>query len=146
MDKGIEPFNAIAMRVKTDGTAQFSAQRQGGPPGPVDAISIERDNPGDRGGYPSDYLRWTAKRVEQEPQRFDWRVNVQIPESSGSELAIENREGNASYHKKMKVTSAGDLELPVPAVGVVLTSPNGKKWRLGITDDGDLKVDLWEGN
>ena len=144
-DKDVQPFNAIAMRVKTDGTAQFSAQRNGGPPGPVDAISIERNIRRNSGDQPSDYVRWTAKRTDQQTQNSDWRANVQIPNTTGSELAIESRAGTKPYEKKMKVHSTGDVELPVPAAGIVLTSPNGKKWRLGVTDTGDLRVFPSEG-
>jgi hypothetical protein len=141
VDKNIEPYDAIAMRMKTDGTMQFSAVRNGGEPGPVDAICIERDHPGNAGSYPSDSIRMTAKRMNVQGTTSDWRTNVQLPAPSGSALSIENREGGQAYAKKLQVTSSGDVELPTPGAGVILTSPNGKKWRLGVTDGGDLKVD-----
>ena len=93
---------------------------------------------GVEGDHPSDYLRWTAKRVAEQPERFDWRANVQISDARDSELVIEHRNGSESYEKKMKVNAAGDVELPVPAAGTVLTSPNGQQWRLEVTDNGDL--------
>lgn len=144
VDKNIKPFDAIAMRVKTDGTTQFSVQRNGGTPGPVDAISLERDNPGSAGEFPSDYVRWTAKRAGEHQQQSDWRANVQFSSTHGTNLVVENREDAAAYQEKMKLASSGELELPMPAAGVILTSPNGKKWHLSVTNEGELKVDAWE--
>jgi hypothetical protein len=141
VDRDVTPFDAIAMRMKTDGTMQFGAVRNGGEPGPVDAISVERDDPGDAASFPSDYIRLTAKRMSLQRTTSDWRMNVQLPSSGGSTLSIENRESGQAYAKKLEATSAGDLELPTPGSGLILTSPNGKKWRLAITDSGDLKTE-----
>jgi hypothetical protein len=140
VDHGLTPFDAIAMRMKTDGTMQFGAVRNGGEPGPVDAISVERDDP-DGVSFPSDYIRLTAKRMSLKRTTSDWRMNVQLP-SDGSTLSIENRESGQAYAKKLEATSAGDLELPTPGAGLILTSPNGKRWRLAVTDSGDLKTEL----
>jgi len=140
VDKAIEPYDAIAMRMKIDGTMQFSAARNGGPGGPVDAISVERDHPGAAGNYPSDSIRLTAKRVAGETKTSDWRTNVQLAEKSGSTFALENRESGQGYAKKMEVSNLGELTLPTPGAGVILASPNGRHWRLTVTDDGQIQV------
>jgi hypothetical protein len=140
VDKDIKPFDAIAMRMRTDGTMQFGAVRHGGDPGPVDAISLERDRPGNVGDYPSDYIRLTGKRVKGRVAASDWRTNVALAGSQGSALCIANREADKDYEKKLQITSNGDLELPTPGGGLILTSPNGKKWRLGVTDGGDFDI------
>jgi hypothetical protein len=139
VDKNLQPFDAIAMRMKTDGTMQFSAARNGGAPGPVDAITVERDHPGARGDFASDYIRLTGKHMPQ-GATSDWRINVQLPKEGGSILTMENREAGGDYQPKLKLTSAGDVELASPGAGVVLTSPAGKKWRLNVTDDGEIKT------
>lgn len=143
-DKHLEPFNAIAMRVKTDGTAQFSAERNGGTPGPVDAISVERDSPGSNGDFPSDYVRLTAKRVAETVRPSEWRTNVQLPAADGSSFTLENREAGDEYVKKLTVTSTGELEVATPGAGLILTSPNGKKWRLAVSDHGALTINATE--
>ncbi len=79
VDKAVVPFYAIAMRMKTDGTMQFSPVRSPSSPGPVDAISLERDNPGADGNFASDYLRFTAKRIGSVSSQSDWRTSVQLP-------------------------------------------------------------------
>lgn len=141
VDKAVVPFYAIAMRMKTDGTMQFSPLRSEGSQAPVDAISIERDNPGADGNFPSDYLRFTAKRMGSAGSQSDWRTSVQVAGAQGSTLTIENREAGGDYQTKLKVTDSGDVELATPGAGVVLKSPNGKRWRLSITDEGSVRVD-----
>ncbi|MCC6492775.1 MAG: hypothetical protein IT424_07125 [Pirellulales bacterium] len=141
VDRGLEPFDAVAMRMKTDGTMQFSAVRHGGEPGPVDAISVERDQPGAAREQASDYIRLTAKRTDGELTRADWRMNAQLSAASSSSFALESRDGNEPYEAKLKATSAGDLELPTAGASIMLTSPNGKRWRLSVSDDGDLRTE-----
>ena len=138
VDREIPPYDAIAMRVKTDGTVQFGVTRNGGPPGPVDAISVERDHPGAAGIYPSDSIRLTAKQMGEGSAVFDWRTNVQIDASTGSLYVLESRESGAPYERKLEVTSAGDVVIASAGAGVILTSPNGNRWRLTVTDDGKL--------
>jgi hypothetical protein len=140
VDENAEPYDAIAMRMKTDGTMQFSVSRNGGQPGPVDAISIERDRPGASGDFPSDFIRLTAKRMNTASTVSDWRTGVALPDADTSAYTLENREGGDEYKTKLRVTSDGDVEVPTPAAGMILTSPNGKKWRLGVTDQGDLDI------
>jgi hypothetical protein len=137
VDKDLQPFDAIAMRMKTDGTMQFSAARNGGATGPVDAIAVERDRPGPHGDFPSDYIRLTGKRMPQ-GQTSDWRANVQFTENGHSALTVENREAGGGYRAEYRLTSSGDVELETPGAGVILTSPGGKKWRLSVSDDGKL--------
>jgi hypothetical protein len=139
VDKDKQPFDAIAMRMTTDGTMQFSAARNGGAPGPVDAIVVERDLPGADGDFPSDYIRLTGKRMPQ-GKKSDWRASVQLPRGGGSALTIENREAGAPYQANYRFTSSGDVELTAPGAGVVLTSAAGKKWRLTVTDDGQINT------
>ncbi len=40
----------------------------------------------------------------------------------------------------MKVTNSGDIELPTPGAGVILKSPNGKRWRLTVSDEGSVRT------
>jgi hypothetical protein len=141
VDQAIAPFYAIAMRMKTDGTMQFSPMRSPSSPAPVDAISLERDNPGADGNFSSDYLRFTAKRMGAARSLSDWRTSVQVPGTQGSALTVENRESGQDYQKKMTVTNSGDIELPTPGAGIVLKSPNGKRWRLSVSDEGSLRVE-----
>jgi hypothetical protein len=41
---------------------------------------------------------------------------------------------------RIKVHEDGDTELSTPGSAMVLTSPNGKKWRVTVDVDGELQT------
>jgi len=152
-----QPFWAQVMRMKTDGTMQFGPRRSGPRNEPVDIISIEQDEAtvnvssnqeGDEastqkefvGLADSHFIRYTAKefRGKETLHRADWRTNVQMADEGGSHFTVQSRRDDEPYEKKLVLDHRGDLELPTAASAIVLTSPNGKKWRITVDDDGNL--------
>lgn len=154
-----QPFWAQVMRMKTDGTMQFGPRRSGSRSEPVDIISIEQDEAtvnissnqeGDEassqkefaGLTDSHFIRYTAKefRGGETVHRADWRTNVQMASDGGSRFTVQSRRDEEPYEKKLVLDHRGDLELPAAASAIVLTSPNGKKWRITVDDDGNLQT------
>lgn len=152
-----QPFWAQVMRMKTDGTMQFGPLRTGPRNDPIDIISLEQDDAparvssnqeGDEAqswkGYTglsdSHFIRYTAKELNagKAVHRADWRTNVHIKADGESSFAIHSRRDEESYQPKLTVEDSGDLTLPTPASAMVLTSPNGKQWRVTVDNDGQL--------
>jgi hypothetical protein len=152
------PFWAQVMRMKTDGTMQFGPLRTGPRNEPVDIINLEQDDApasvssnqegdeanswkGFTGLSDSHFVRYTAKELEagKAVHRADWRTNVHIDKGGESRFAIQNRQDEEPYEPKLSLRDNGDLNLPVPASALVLTSPNGKRWRITVGDDGKLQ-------
>ncbi|MEX2307952.1 MAG: hypothetical protein WD738_10190 [Pirellulales bacterium] len=153
-----KPFWAQVMRMKTDGTMQFGPRRTGPRNEPVDIISIEHDDTtrsvssnqeGDEtdrwkqseGLSDSHFVRYTAKEFREgnTVHRADWRSNVQMAADGRSSFAVQSRQDDESYAKKLTIQDNGDLELPTAASALVLTSPNGKRWRITVDNDGALR-------
>jgi hypothetical protein len=156
-DANKRPFWAQVMRMKTDGTMQFGALRTGERNEPVDIINLEQDDATVKAGTsqqsleskqwsrfdgPADshFVRYTAKEFRDggTVHRADWRTNVHIKDNAQSSFAVYSRKDDEPYALKMAVHDDGDLELPEQGSAVVLTSPNGKKWRITVDDDGQL--------
>jgi hypothetical protein len=154
-----QPFWAQVMRMKTDGTMQFGPSRTGLRNEPVDIISIEQDDAtrkvssnqeGDEskqwtqfdGLSDSHYVRYTAKEFAdgQTIRRVDWRTNAQIRDNGRSSFTVQSRRDAEPYAKKLEIRDNGDLILPTASSAVVLTSPNGRKWRLTVDNDGNLQT------
>lgn len=154
-----KPFWAQVMRMKTDGTMQFGPLRTGSREEPVDIISVEQDDApesvssnqegdesqswkGFSGTSDSHYIRYTAKEIEngKAVRRADWRTNVHIESGGASSFKLQSRQDDATYAPKLAVEDSGDLSLPTPASAVVLTSPNGKQWRVTVDNDGHLQT------
>lgn len=155
-----EPFWAQVMRMKTDGTMQFGPLRTGPRNQPVDIISIEQDDaPPDVGSNQegdesqrwkqhsglsdSHFVRYTAKQFEagRAVHRADWRTNVHIDEGGRSSFVVHSRRDGEPYAHRLTIHDDGDVELPALASAVVLTSPNGRKWRITVNDEGQLQTD-----
>jgi hypothetical protein len=156
-DAAKRPFWAQVMRMKIDGTMQFGPLRTGERNEPVDIINLEQDDGTVKTGTsqqslepiawshfdgPADshYVRYTAKEFRQGKtvHRADWRTNVQIKDNAKSSYSVYTRKDEEPYQLKMAVHDNGDLELPSLASAIVLTSPNGKKWRITVDDNGEL--------
>jgi hypothetical protein len=159
MDAAKQPFWAQVMRMKTDGTMQFGPSRSGQRNEPVDIINIEQDEAMVHattsqealeskkwshfdGPTDSHFVRYTAKEFHdsQTVHRADWRTNVQIKEGGQSKFIVQSRRDDDSYEKKLAVDDRGDVELPAPSSALVLTSPNGKHWRVTVDNDGKLQT------
>jgi hypothetical protein len=159
MDAAKQPFWAQVMRMKTDGTMQFGPSRSGQRNEPVDIINIEQDEATVHastsqeasesknwshfdGPTDSHFVRYTAKefRDSQPTHRADWRSNVQIKEGGKSSFVLQSRRDDDNYEKRMAVKDNGDVELPAAASALVLTSPNGKHWRVTVDDNGKLQT------
>ena len=145
------------MRMKTDGTMQFGPLRTGERNESVDIINLEQDDKTITAGtsqesleskewsridgpVDSHYVRYTAKefRGGTAIHRADWRTNVQIKDGAESSFAVRSRKDDEPYQPKLAIHNNGDVELPAPGSAIVLTSPNGNKWRITIDDDGRL--------
>jgi len=143
-DRKKEPFWAVPLHADTDGTITFGYSRHGGEPGPVDIINIEKMKHFHPGLQHSDYLKMTAKRIDEANKpvgRADWRANVQLSEPAAqSRLVIQNSQNNKDYQERLVVHDNGDVELPGSAGAVILKSPGGKRFRVTVDDDGKLQV------
>jgi hypothetical protein len=154
-----QPFWAQVMRMKTDGTMQFGPLRTGRRSEPVDIISIEQDDTpqsvssnqegdearswkGFTGMSDSHYIRYTAKELQdgRAVHRADWRTNVHIEEGGESTFAIQSRKDDDGYQARLIIDDNGDVNLPAPSSAVVLASPNGKRWRVTVDNDGQLQT------
>jgi hypothetical protein len=152
-----QPFWAQVMRMKTDGTIQFGPLRTGPRNQPVDIINIEQDDgprnvgssqEGDESEWwrqyngPSDshFIRYTAKQFQngRAAHRADWRTNVHIDEGGQSSFVVQSRTDDAPYEKQIAIRDDGTIDLPAQESAVILTSPNGKRWRITVDDNGQL--------
>jgi hypothetical protein len=138
-----EGFSAEAMRMTEAGTMVFGVHRHGGPlQRPVDSITLEQPQPSSRGTYDSDYLTWVGKGHDgAQVHAANWRAHVAVhtPEAASS-FAVQNNVDGGPYENKFTVNDDGDVELPKPGAGVILRSPNGKRWRIAVNDNGELSV------
>ena len=138
-----QAFSAEAMRMTVDGTMVFGLQRQNGRlKAPVDSITIEQPQPTAKGVHDSNALAWVGKAHDGDSVHdARWKAQVRVDQPSGqSRLSIQNSlDGNADT-ARLEVTDRGDLELPAEGGGIVLRSPNGKRWRVGISDAGQMRV------
>ena len=158
-DSEKKPFWAHVMRMKTDGTMQFGRMRTASNTEPVDIINIEQESApiyvsntkealtSNKWEYApgladSHFLRFTAKEFEDKKtvNRADWRMNVKIDKEATSSYIIQSKANTEQYNEKMVVNDTGDVELPVEGSAVILTSPMGKRWRVTVDDDGNLKT------
>lgn len=152
-----QPFWAQVMRMKTDGTMQFGPLRTGPRNESVDIINLEQDDApasvssnqegdeseswkGFTGLSDSHSIRYTAKEFAagKAVHRADWRTNVDIEKAGGSRFTIRSRQDEQAYEPRLVVEDDGDVTLPTPASALVLISPNGKKWRVTVDDNGGL--------
>ncbi len=139
-----EGFSAEAMRMTEQGTMVFGVQRHGGTlERPVDSITLEQPTPESPGAYDSDYLTWVGKGHDGDKvHAANWRANVQVAgPTAKSSFALQRNLDGGTYEKKLIVDDAGDIELPTPGAGVILRSPNGKRWRIAVNDAGELQVE-----
>jgi hypothetical protein len=154
-----QPFWAQVMRMKTDGTMQFGSLRTGPRNQPVDIISIEQDDvprrvgsnqEGDEsdpwrkytGSSDSHFVRYTAKQFDggNAVHRADWRTNAHIEDGGRSSYVVQSRQDDEPYQQRIAIHDNGDIELPAAASGLILTSPNGKKWRITVDESGQLQT------
>lgn len=138
-----EGFSAEAMRITEEGTTAFGLQRHGGPlTRPVDSIAVEQPNPEQAGQYDSDHVKWVGKsRDGKQVHRVDWRANVRVENQAGkSTFALSSSVDEQRRASRLELHDNGDIELPTPGAGVILKSPNGKRWRLTVNDMGELNI------
>lgn len=66
-------------------------------------------------------------------------------------MRVENQAGNSTFTltssvdeqpraSRLELRGNGDIALPTLGAGVILRSPNGKRWRLTVKDAGELSV------
>lgn len=138
-----EAFSAEAMRITEQGTVVLGLQRQGGKtPRPLDSLTIEQPEPTAPGAYDSDALQWVGKSHDgKSSHRSRWRSRVDVVDEAGrSSLTVASSRDDGPETSRMHVSDRGDLALPTPGSAVVMTSPNGARWRLTVSDTGKLEV------
>jgi hypothetical protein len=143
INPGEAPFSAEAMRMTEDGTMVFGLQRQGGTrKRPVDAITVDQPAPGPGVKSDSDAITWVGKSHDARGvHTANWRTAVRVDDTAGtSRFELASEVDGARPSGRMVVTDGGDLELPTPGAGVVLRSPNGKRWRVSVDDEGRLQT------
>lgn len=144
LNQGEENFAAEAMRMNEDGTIALGVNRVGGKlKRPFDSLTIHQPDPDKVGAYDSDYLRWIGKTHDGEiVHQVNWRMNVDVKNKNGdSNLVVESGFDGANYKKRVEVTDSGDVELSSIGSGVILRSPNGKRWKLTVSNSGRLRAD-----
>jgi hypothetical protein len=116
---------------------------------PLDIISLGQPDPNGPGTFDSDYLQWVGRSHDgNQIHLAHWRIHVDVTDQTGaSKLVIEARRDGAGYAKKVEVSGSGgltahggDVEVASPGNGVVLRSPNGKRWRVTVDDEGRLET------
>jgi hypothetical protein len=143
LNPGEAPFSAEALRMTEDGTIVLGVHREGGRlRRPVDSLTIEQPPPSARGTSDSDALAWVGKSHDgQSVHAAQWRAGVRVrSESAASSFALSNCIDGGPPAPRVEVSDEGDLELPTPGASVTLRSPNGKRWRISVDDDGQLKT------
>jgi hypothetical protein len=138
-----QSFSAEAMRMTPEGTMEFGRFREGGSlKRPLDSITLLQPATTNPGNYDSDFIKWVGKSRERETEHnLNWRAGVSVgPARESSSFAIQHSRDQGEYETTLKINSNGDLELPKEASAIVLRSPNGKRWRLTIDDNGALAV------
>ena len=144
LSEGEENFYAEAMRMNEDGTISLGVNRNGGKlKRPLDILTIHQPDPVKVGAYDSDYLRWIGKTHDGEiVHQVNWRMNVDVKNKNGdSNLVVESGFDGANYRKRVEVTDSGDVGLSSIGSGVILRSPNGKRWKLTVSNSGRLRAD-----
>ncbi len=144
LNEGEENFAAEAMRMNEDGTIALGVNRVGGKlKRPLDSLTIHQPDPDKVGAYDSDYLRWIGKSHDGEmAHQVNWRMNVDVKNKNGdSNLVVESGFDGANYRKRVEITDSGDVELSSIGSGVILRSPNGKRWKLTVENNGKLRTD-----
>ena len=144
LNPGEEGFAAEAMRMNEDGTIALGVNRIGGKlKRPLDSLTIHQPDPDKVGAYDSDYLRWIGKSHDGEmAHQVNWRMNVDVKNKNGvSNLVVESGFDGANYRKRVEITDSGDVELSSIGSGVILRSPNGKRWKLTVENNGKLRTD-----
>jgi hypothetical protein len=144
LNKGEENFTAEAMRMNEDGTIALGVTRIGGKlKRPIDSLTIHQPDPEKMGAYDSDYLRWIGKTHDGEiAHQVNWRINVDVKNKNGdSNLVVESGFDGANYRKRVEITDSGDVEFSSVGSGVILRSPNGKRWKMTVENDGSLRTD-----
>ena len=138
-----EGFSAEAMRITEEGTTAFGLQRHGGPlVRPVDSIAVEQPLPTHAGQFDSDHVKWVGKSHDgAQVHRANWRANVRVENQAGnSTFAFTSSVDEQPLVNRLELHDNGDLELPTLGGGVILRSPNGRRWRLTVNDAGELNV------
>jgi hypothetical protein len=140
-------FFSEAMRMTAKGAIQFSRRHGSGPMSqvldddplvvdqtPWDAAIIERQDPGRPGRYDSDYILLVAKtRTGDVVNRHEWRINAHAGKD-GTNLVVR-----FGYKSALSITNSGDVILGAKGA-VIMASPNGHRWRLSVTDNGEIKA------
>ncbi|MBF0343491.1 MAG: discoidin domain-containing protein [Nitrospirae bacterium] len=144
-----------AFRITEDGLVQVGRKRGSGTADkilkddpalvdskPVDALFLEKQDPGKQGVYNSDYLKIVAKsRDSRKVHRYEWRLNVQINDKNNdAALVISSSKDGSSYNDKLIVRHDGNVELSDPEAGIVMSSPGGKRFKITVDDAGTLKT------
>jgi hypothetical protein len=145
INPGEAPFSAEAMRMTEEGTMVFGVHRQGGTlKRPVDAITVDQPPPAPGTASDSDAIRWVGKSHDDRGiHTADWRAAVQVSGADNppsSRFVLGGSRDGAPSRSRLEVTDQGDLELPTPGAGIVLRSPNGKRWRISVDDEGWLQT------
>jgi hypothetical protein len=143
LNPGEAPFSAEALRMTEDGTIVLGVHREGGRlRRPVDSLTIEQPPPAGRGTSDSDALAWVGKGHDgQAIHVAHWRAQVRVrSEAADSSLVLTSSVDGRPAAGRFEVTDQGDLELPTPGAGIVLRSPNGKRWRITVDDEGRLQT------
>lgn len=75
------------------------------------------------------------------PTQFGFGITTPS-ESSASTLKLMNQgTGKTLDAGKVSISATGDVEISDPTAGVILTSPNGSRFRLTVGDDGTLSTE-----
>ena len=131
---GINPgepnFAAEALRMTEDGTIVLGLLRQGGRlRRPVDGLTVDQPPPTAEGPSDSDAIRWVGKSRDRDGiHTANWCAGVRVRDKSSSSFALSHEADGAPPTPRLEVNADGDVELPTPGAGVVLRSPNGKRW------------------
>jgi hypothetical protein len=142
---GINPgepsYYAEAMRMTEQGTIALGLARQG-IPRPVDSLTIDQPPPQSPGSYDSDRIQWIGKsRDASSIHTANWRAGVRVADpQASSTFALSSSIDGRPDESRLEVSDRGNLELPSAGSGVILRSPNGKRWQLTVDDSGQLST------
>lgn len=121
----------------------FGVHRQGGTlKRPLDAITVDQPPPAAGTRSDSDAIRWVGKSHDDRGVHVaDWRASVRVNDTAAaSRFVLHSDVDGAPARSRLEVSDQGDIELPTPGASVVLRSPNGKRWRISVDDEGRLQT------
>jgi hypothetical protein len=149
-DRGEKPFSAEALRMTEEGTIALGMSRTS----PVEVLVLDQRNPSKPGAYDSHSVKWVGKSYDGTTlHTANWRIYVDVETQAGSStLVVEQGLDGTGYVRRIELTDeghlrvhGGDVEVMAPGGGILLRSPNGRRWRLTVDDGGRLRVTPAEG-